>query len=320
MSFKQKIVKLSLIDSKDESFRITTQKNIDHLMDSINNVGVLNFPLLIEKTSGYKIVCGFRRIEACRRLGWTDVEVRILDVDTKRLECIKYAITDNSLQRPLNLIEQSRSINMLFDFYKNFSSLGKELSDMGLPENQSIIKKIQKLCHLSGSVQNGILSNTISLTMALELGRMQQKAGEVFAKLFETLKLGLNKQREILTLAKEISLREDIPVLKVIENNILQKILTNEDLDRNQKISKIRIYLKQRRFPVITAAEKELESHLKKLKLGNGIKLIPPDNFEGNTYFLKISFKNLIELKDRKASFDAFIQNPSLRKILDRLT
>jgi len=320
MGFKQKIVKLSLIDSKDESFRVTTQKNIDHLMDSIDNVGLLNLPLLIEKRSRYKIVCGFRRIEACRRLSWTDVEVRILDVDTKRLECIKYAITDNSLQRPLNLIEQSRSINMLFDFYKNFSSLGKELSDMGLPENQSIIKKIKELCHLSGSVQNGILSNTISLTMALELGRMQQKAGEVFAKLFETLKLGLNKQREILTLAKEISLREDIPVLKVIENNILQKILTNEDLDRNQKISKIRIYLKQRRFPVITAAEKKFEGHLKKLKLGNGIKLIPPDNFEGNTYFLKISFKNLIELKDRKASFDAFIQNPSLRKILDRLT
>jgi len=320
MGFKQKIVKLSLIDSKDESFSITTPKNIDHLMDSIDNVGLLNLPLLIEKRSRYKIVCGFRRIEACRRLSWTDVEVRILDVDTKRLECIKYAITDNSLQRPLNLIEQSRSINMLFDFYKNFSSLGKELSDMGLPENQSIIKKIKELCHLSGSVQNGILSNTISLTMALELGRMQQKAGEVFAKLFETLKLGLNKQREILTLAKEISLREDIPVLKVIENNILQKILTNEDLDRNQKISKIRIYLKQRRFPVITAAEKKFEGHLKKLKLGNGIKLIPPDNFEGNTYFLKISFKNLIELKDRKASFDAFIQNPSLRKILDRLT
>ena len=320
MGFKQKIVKLSLIDSKDESFRITTQKNIDHLMDSIDNVGVLNFPLLIEKRSGYKIVCGFRRIEACRRLSWTDVEVRILDVDTKRLECIKYAITDNSLQRPLNLIEQSRSIDMLFDFYKDFSSLGKELSDMGLPENQSIIKKIKELCHLSGSVQNGILSNTISLTMALELGRMQQKAGEVFAKLFETLKLGLNKQREILTLAKEISLREDIPVLKVIENNILQKILTNEDLDRNQKISKIRIYLKQRRFPVITAAEKEFEGHLKKLKLGNGIKLIPPDNFEGNTYFLKISFKNLIELKDRKVNFDALIQNPSLKNILDRPT
>ena len=320
MRFKQKIVKLSLIDSNDDSFRITTQINIDHLMDSIDNVGVLNLPLLIEKKSGYKIVCGFRRIEACRRLGWTDVEARILDSDTKRLECIKYAITDNSLQRPLNLIEQSRSINMLYGFFKDVSALGKSLSVMGLPDNPSIIKKIKELYHLPGFVQSGILSNTISLAMALELGRLQLEAGECLAKLFQTLTLSLNKQREILTLLKEISLREDTSILKVLENDNLQKILTNKNLDRNQKIREIRIYLKQRRFPVITAAEKEFEKHVKKLKLGSGTKLIPPDNFEGTTYTLKLFFKNLIELKDRKASFDALIKNPSLNKILDRLT
>ncbi len=82
---------------------------------------------------------------------------------------------------------------------------------------------------------------------------------------FETLKLSLNKQKEILTIVKEISLREDIPILKVIKTDRVQKILSNEDLDRNQKIRKIRIYLKQRRFPVITAAEKEFENQLKNL-------------------------------------------------------
>ena len=316
MRFKQKTVKLSRIDSGDESFRITTQKNIDNLMDSINNVGLLNLPLLIEKDSGYTVVCGFSRIEACQRLSWAGIEARIIDSDTQRLECIKYAITDNSLQRPLNLIEQSRSINMLSGFFKDFSILTKELSAMGLPDNQSIIKKIKKICHLPRSVQSGILSNTISLVMALELGRLQQEAGESFAKLFEILKLSLNKQKEILTLVKEISLREDISILKVLENNVLQEILTNEDLDRNQRIRKIRIYLKQRRFPVITTAEKEFEKQLKKLKLGNQTKLIPPDNFEGTTYILKFSFTNLIELKDRKATFDALIQNPCLKKIL----
>lgn len=316
MRFKQKTVKLSRIDSGDESFRITTQKNIDNLMDSINNVGLLNLPLLIEKDSGYTVVCGFSRIEACQRLSWAGIEARIIDSDTQRLECIKYAITDNSLQRPLNLIEQSRSINMLSGFFKDFNILTKELSAMGLPDNQSIIKKIKKICHLPRSVQSGILSNTISLVMALELGRLQQEAGESFAKLFEILKLSLNKQKEILTLVKEISLREDISILKVLENNVLQEILTNEDLDRNQRIRKIRIYLKQRRFPVITTAEKEFEKQLKKLKLGNQTKLIPPDNFEGTTYILKFSFTNLIELKDRKATFDALIQNPCLKKIL----
>jgi ParB family transcriptional regulator, chromosome partitioning protein len=318
MRFKQKIAKLSLIDSKDDSFRITTQINVDHLMDSINHVGMLNLPLLVEKETGYKIVCGFRRIEACRRLNWADMEVRILESDTKKLECITYAITDNSLQRPLNLIEQSISINLLYPFFKDVSVLGQELSAMGLPDNPSIVNKIKELCHLPESVQNGILSNTISLAMALELGRLQQDDGVSFAKLFETLKLSLNKQKEILTIVKEISLREDIPILKVIKTDRVQKILSNEDLDRNQKIRKIRIYLRQRRFPVITAAEKEFENQLKKLKLGSGTKLIPPDNFEDSTYILKLFFKNLTQLKDRQAKIDELIKNPSLRKILDR--
>jgi ParB family transcriptional regulator, chromosome partitioning protein len=155
--------------------------------------------------------------------------------------------------------------------------------------------------------------------MALELGKFQRDVGEGFAKLFETLKLSLNKQKEILTLVTEISLREDIPVLKMIKTDRVQKILTNEDLDRNQKIRKIRIYLKQRRFPAITAAENEFENLLKKLELGSGTKLIPPDNFEGSTYILKLFFRNLNELKDRQASIDELIKNPSLRKILDRL-
>jgi ParB family chromosome partitioning protein len=318
MRFKQKIIKLSLIDFNDDSFRITTRKNIDDLMASIDHVGMLTPPLLIEKKTGYKIVCGFRRIEACRRLGWDDLEARILGSDAKRLECIKCAITDNSLQRPLNLIEQSRSIHLLYGFIKDVKVLGKSLSITGLPTNPSIIKKIKKLYHLPKFVQSGILSNTISLAMALELGRLQLEAGECLAKLFQTLTLSLNKQREILRLVKEISLREDISMLKVVENDNLQKILRNKNLDRNQKIREIRVYLKQWRFPVITAAEKEFEKHVKKLKLGSQVKLIPPDNFEGTTYTLKLFFKNLIEFQERKANVDALIKNPSLNKILDR--
>jgi len=318
MRCNQKIAKLSLIDSKDDSFRITTQITVDHLMDSIHHVGMLNLPLLVKKETGYKIVSGFRRIEACRQLNLDDVEVRILKSDTKRLECVTYAITDNSLQRPLNLIEQSRSINLLYPFFNDIRILGKELSAMGLPANPSIVKKIKELCYLPESVQNGILSNTISLAMALELGKLEREVGEGFAKLFETLKLSLNKQKEILTLVKEISLREDIPILKVIKTDRVQQILTNENLDRNQKIRKVRIYLKQRRFPVITAAENEFKNQLKKLELGSGTKLIPPDNFEGSTYTLKLFFRNLNELKDRHASIDKLINTPFLRKILDR--
>ncbi len=317
MRFREKIVNLSQIDFSDDAFRITTEKQVDDLMRSINHVGILHLPLLLKKETTYTIVCGFRRIEACRRLNWFKLEAMILEADTMRLKCIKYAITDNAFQRPLNLIEKSRSIEMLFDFFKDINRLSEELSVLGLSEHPSMIKKLKGICHLPEPLQNSILSNTISLSMLLELAGMSWDDAKDFITLFNTLKLSLNKQREIVTMVKEIAIREDKSILQVIEESHLKKILMNEDLDKNQKAHNIRIYLKQRRFPSIAVIEKSYEKYRQKLNLESGFKLIPPINFESSTYTLQLSFNNMTQLKGLKTAFDALMENPSLKKIVD---
>ncbi|MCJ7540672.1 MAG: ParB/RepB/Spo0J family partition protein [Desulfobacterales bacterium] len=317
MRFREKIVNLSQIDFSDDAFRITTEKQVDDLMRSINHVGIMHLPLLLKKETTYTIVCGFRRIEACRRLNWFKLEAMILEADTMRLKCIKYAITDNAFQRPLNLIEKSRSIEMLFDFFKDINRLSEELSVLGLSEHPSMIKKLKGICHLPKPLQNSILSNTISLSMLLELAGMSWDDAKDFITLFNTLKLSLNKQREIVTMVKEIAIREDKSILQVIEESHLKKILMNEDLDKNQKAHNIRIYLKQRRFPSIAVIEKSYEKYRQKLNLKSGFKLIPPINFESSTYTLQLSFNNMTQLKGLKTAFDAIMENPSLKKIVD---
>ena len=317
MRFREKIVNLSQIDFSDDAFRITTEKQVDDLMRSINHVGIMHLPLLLKKETTYTIVFGFRRIEACRRLNWFKLEAMILEADTMRLKCIKYAITDNAFQRPLNLIEKSRSIEMLFDFFKDINRLSEELSVLGLSEHPSMIKKLKGICHLPEPLQNSILSNTISLSMLLELAGMSWDDAKDFITLFNTLKLSLNKQREIVTMVKEIAIREDKSILQVIEEFHLKKILMNEDLDKNQKAHNIRIYLKQRRFPSIAVIEKSYEKYRQKLNLKSGFKLIPPINFESSTYTLQLSFNNMTQLKGLKTAFDALMENPYLKKIVD---
>ncbi len=316
MRFKVKQVILSRIDSGDESFRITTAADSDDLMASIQDVGLLNPPLLLGKGDNYIIVSGFRRVEACQRLGRSQINARVVDSATSRAECVRFAITDNAFQRPLNLVEQSRSIHLLSGFFDDHQALAKELSALGLPENPSIIEKLKRVCHLSPSIQSGILSNTISLATALELGKFGQDAGDRLAVLLQGLKLSLNRQREIIFLVKEIALRDDVSIPAVLEDQGVIRILDNEAFDRNQKARKFRAYLRQRRFPSLTEAERKFEGHVKELKLGSGIQLIPPANFEGSGYTLKLSFKNLTELHHRKAAFDAILEHPSLAKIL----
>jgi ParB family chromosome partitioning protein len=318
MRFRVKTVELSSISKKDNTFRITTKNNIDDLANSIHKVGIVNLPLLMESAGNYIVVCGFRRIKAYRHLGWHSVKAKILDSDTKKLECIKFAITDNAFQRPLNLIEKSRALNLLADFFTNSHRLAKEISPLGLNESHSSVDRIKTLCHFPPALQKSILSNTISLTVALELGKLPGDSLEGFVKLFDHLKMSLNKQREIFTFVKEIALQDDIPIPRLLEDKHLQEILHRDDLDRNQKIRKIRIYLKQLRYPVLTKVEETFEKHKMNLKLGKGTKFIPPDFFEATTFTLQFSFKNIDELKSHQAAFDAFIKNPALKKILNR--
>ncbi|MBW2180932.1 MAG: ParB N-terminal domain-containing protein [Deltaproteobacteria bacterium] len=313
----QSSINMASIDLEDHTFRITTDTSIKDLILSIKSVGLLNAPILINKTSGFQIISGFRRISACLSLGMTEIPARIVDPDSKKLECVKFAITENSLQRTLNLIEQSRSLYMLSGFYKDKEHLAKAASVLGLPDNPSIINKIKKICKLSRDIQNGVLLNTISLSMALELEMLEKDEGSAFAVLYEKLKLSLNKQREILTHIKEIAIIDNISIINLLTKSHLREITDDKELDRSQKINKIRLYLKQRRFPEITRAEKELEIKIKNLKLGRDMKLIPPKDFEGRGYRLNLYFESLEKLKNHKLKLDKIIQNPSLEGILE---
>ena len=316
MRFTEQIVNLNRIDIHDDFYRITTEKKVDDLMLSIKHLGLLNLPLILERETGYTVISGFRRIEACQRLNWPELRARVFVSDTETLKCVKYAITDNTFQRPLNTIEKSKCIKMLSGFYKDFDSLTDALQSLGLSEHPAMIKKIKTVCYMPESLKNSILANTISLPMALELAGLPMSDAEGFVDLFNKLKLSLNKQREILMMVKEIAIREDMSVMQVLEAPYLKNLLINKDLDKNQKARKIRTYLKQRRYPAITSAEQSFQKHLKKLNTRKEIELIPPVNFEGSTYTLKLTFKNITDLKDIKSNFDAFVENPFLKKII----
>lgn len=320
MIWKEEVVFLSVILIEDDTFKITTEKSIGALARSINNEGLINPPILIGKKSGYAIVSGFRRIKAIKSLGMVDLTARVLCKNTTALECIKLAISDNSFQRSLNLVEYSKCYKMLSGYYEE-----KELPSaaflLGLPDNPVLIKKIMKLCDLPVSIQKYILSDTLSLAMAIELTKPEyNQIGTVIADIFDQLKLSLNKQREFLTLCYEIAAREDITIADLIKGDDFCNFLSDENLDRNQKTRIIRNYLKKRRFPSIKKAESEFERNVTELDLNAGVKLIPPADFEGNSFAINMEFKKITELNEQTAYLNRLIKNPALQKILSKDT
>jgi len=310
-------VPLALIDLQQDEFRITTCQELYELETSIRRVGLITPPLLLKKTRQFAIVTGFRRVAACRNLGWHEISAGVLDPRADHLDCLRLAIADNALQRPFNLIETSRALHKLSAFSESVEKLADSASTCGLTSNHVVIEKTKNLCLLPQSIQSSILNDTISLAMAGELARLDPDAAVEFAQLFEHLKLSLNKQRELIRLVSEIALREDISIRQVLALDPLQPILADKNSDRGQKGKKIRSFLRQRRFPRIVEAEQKYDAHLKKLKLDPAIKLIPPKDFEGNSFSLNLTFTSLDQLKSLSPMLDDMIQHPSFKKIVD---
>ena len=317
-STQLKSVPLSSIDTGDDTYRITTRIDVDDLLASISREGVLNPPLVVEKAGGYAIVSGFRRIDACTKLGIEETYVRILEPNRSLLENLRVAIAENVHQRPLNLIETSRALHKLAAFVPTNQDLVDTAASLSLPPNPAAIKKIQGLCLLPDAIQGAIINDSISLSMAMDLKKMAPDCAVAFVNLFDEFRLGLNKQREIVGLVQEISRRDGISEQDVLEGRQLQVIISNQDLDRSQKARQLRAHLRQRRFPQLVKTETEFEYQRKQLRLGSDIKLIPPKDFESLSYSINMSFNSMDQLQTLYSRLGHILNHPSLKKIIER--
>jgi hypothetical protein len=310
-------IPLSRIDLLDDTFRITTRTDVSDLLGSIQCDGLITPPLLIKKNSAFIIVSGFRRIAACLKFEWKDITARILKSNVAALDCLRLAITENSLQRSLNLIETSRCLRKLSFHIADTRHLAESASSLGLPDNPSIIDKIKGLSLLPWPIQSSILTDTISLAMAKELESMEADLAIAYVRLFEQLKIGLNKQKEILTMVKEIGRRDGLSSQAVMAEKRFIEIMAHRDLDRGQKSRQLRAYLRRRRYPRIAEAEKKFNFLHKNLNLGNDIKLIPPKDFEASHYELHLTFTNLEQLKILQTRLNRIIQSSDFKKIIE---
>jgi len=147
---------------------------------------------------------------------------------------------------------------------------------------------------------------------------MDQETGCHLAEIFTALQLSLSKQREIITLTKEIACREDITLADLLNGNAVKQIINDNNIDRSQKTAALRSYLKQRRFPSITSAETAFKTNWRKIKPATGLDLIPPRHFEGDIFSLRLQFKTLQELRACSRDIAEIAQHPVMEKIISK--
>jgi hypothetical protein len=65
-------------------------------------------------------------------------------------------------------------------------------------------------------------------------------------------------------------------------------------------------------------AEDNFRRNLKKLALTGGIKLIPPADFEGNTFIISMEFKTTSEFGEQTTCLNRLTNDPVLKEIVSK--
>ncbi|MBT8332988.1 MAG: ParB N-terminal domain-containing protein [Desulfobacterales bacterium] len=81
----------------DEVLRIRKDSgNLESLQNSIAEVGLIN-PILIDEKNN--LVAGYRRLIACKNLGWKEVEVTIIEIKGDELKMLDVEVAENFFRK-----------------------------------------------------------------------------------------------------------------------------------------------------------------------------------------------------------------------------
>lgn len=75
----------------------------------------------------YRLVCGFRRMQACKLIGWDTIPARVREGLTERQAALMN-LTENLERKDLNTLEEALAIDKLFPAYRTLRSIAKELN------------------------------------------------------------------------------------------------------------------------------------------------------------------------------------------------
>lgn len=106
---KIKIIEIKVGDNRRE----IDEANVANLMKSIREVGLIN---AITVTAGNKLIAGAHRLEACKRLGWAEIECNVAELDGLKAELAE--IDENLIRHNLNHIDEGEQLLRKKEIYE----------------------------------------------------------------------------------------------------------------------------------------------------------------------------------------------------------
>ncbi|NOY77548.1 MAG: ParB N-terminal domain-containing protein [Calditrichaeota bacterium] len=314
-------MKLSIdsIDNTDDFYRMSYFRDVSALRDSLQAVGQLQ-PLRVEALDDgrLRVISGFRRLEAARKLGWQALWVdAISGTPEDRFVWFRQTLFENLSLRSFNWVEKAFVVQKLRDQFEISEAelLKKWFPTLGIGQNRKWLNWLLAIPGYEPPVQKAIAADALTFDLFEYLPALDGKSRLAMVRLFQSLNLGKNRQKEFFALLRDVALLEKSTLAELLQREEITQILGDESISLGQKTQRVRERLRRWRYPNLTKTEVRFRDILRGLRLPPGIQLRPPQNFEGDKFRLEFQFRTPEEFARTVAKLQAISESDQLQEL-----
>ena len=293
-----KSLDISLIDFDDFSYAVSPAREINperSLTESIAGHGIINPPAVKDTGSGtYVIVSGRKRLHAFHSLF---PEKRFCDClvfseSVPEFDLFLFLLEEIIIRRQLTPIERAIFLQKISSFMDEKQITEIFLPRMGLPRDPAQIRKNQKLLDLDDPLILALHRGSLHEAAVQDLLSLSSSDRLAVYDVISTLQLGVNYQKKLITIVRELAVREKKSIRSLLGGHDILEILNHRDANPPQKTKNLMNLLMRKYKPRSSEAEAEFSRLVASLQLPPNMSLTHTPSFEDDSLTLAITFSD----------------------------
>jgi len=287
-----KSVSVKSVNVDDQLTNFSWGVPADSLQQSIEEVGVMHPVTLVPVGNGFRIVCGHRRVKISSQLQTKEIPARILGLAPSDETMLMLNLSENQLHHHYSDIEKGLILFKLSEArVPEKRIMEKYMPMLGLEKSKKLLDDYLKANQLVLGLKTLLHEMNVPVRIFSVLFNWDTESAIAAERFFTVLRPGVNKWRDLLEWTDEISTRDEITPLDLLEMPELQSVLNQNDLAPNVRYDRIRQILHSRRYPILSDLRVRLARSLDALKLDDKTKVYVQDSFESDEIRIEMKFR-----------------------------
>lgn len=299
---------------RDEALRFWSRPADEVFIASIARAGQIQPGILRPEKSGFVLVSGAARLDACMELGvpfWAFVR------ELAPVSAINVYIEENRRRVALHR-EPAAAMPALGALIRSGESVDAGLALLGFPAKSKAAGLLRgRLGKPSlGRFDAAFAAGRLPFEALEQLNRMDEAAHEALEPFFETLSWSRGAATGFLRDLLEIGVRESKPVALVLEELALRAILAR-DLSPKDLLEFLGRTVQAARRPELARRLQASAGLRKRIEAGGPVRIDPEDAFETRRHRLTVRISSRAELAKARDSLARISQVPEWDELFD---